>query len=405
MAQTRSISLAALLLLYLPALFGQTAGENPKEFSFTVSGSKTWTDSGIDLTPGDKLTIAAENRSAAGKNCSPEGMGSAAQDSPLPSASEGALLAKISEQASAVLIGQGREITVDSTGRLWMGLNLKASSDCAFMVKVKVAHGANGGSANAEHRDRKQELSSAAKVWLEGQFGTSSSAPSQDTATTEGKPAAPASAAGSEGRALPSVLLDADLRTHLDELPRRVHDHAGNAGDMVNLVIVGGQERLQAALTAANWHLADLDSKEAGLKAIVDTYQKKDYLEMPMSHLYLFDRMQDFGYEQAEPYAVVASRHHFRLWKAPFTANGEVVWVGAATHDIGFEKDVRTGHLTHKIDPDVDRERENLAASLKQSGKVKAMDSYLPPNPVQDAKNASGGSYHSDGRMLVVILK
>ena len=33
-----------------------------------------------------------------------------------------------------------------------------------------------------------------------------------------------------------------------------------------------------------------------------------------------------------------------------------------------------------------------------------AMTYYLPSNPVQDAKNASGGSYHSDGRMLVVFL-
>ena len=32
------------------------------------------------------------------------------------------------------------------------------------------------------------------------------------------------------------------------------------------------------------------------------------------------------------------------------------------------------------------------------------MTYYLPPNPVQDAKNASGGSYHSDGRILVVFL-
>jgi hypothetical protein len=32
------------------------------------------------------------------------------------------------------------------------------------------------------------------------------------------------------------------------------------------------------------------------------------------------------------------------------------------------------------------------------------MTYYLPPNPVQEAKNASGGSYHSDGRLLVVFL-
>ena len=80
------------------------------------------------------------------------------------------------------------------------------------------------------------------------------------------------------------------------------------------------------------------------------------------------------------------------------------MWVGAATHDIGFEKDIRTGKLTHKIDPNVDAERENLAAGLQKSSKTKNMTYYLPPDPVQEAKNASGGSYHSDGRLLVVFL-
>ncbi len=203
----------------------------------------------------------------------------------------------------------------------------------------------------------------------------------------------------------PTILLDSDLRQYIDGLPRRVHDHLGNLGDMVNFVFIGSQDRVQAALEAADWHLADVDSKEAGLKAILNTYEKKDYLEMPMSHLYLFDRMQDFGYEQAQAYAVVASRHHFRMWKAPFTWNNEVVWVGAGTHDTGFEKDVRTGKLTHKIDPDADTERENIAQSLDKSGKIKSLNYYLPPNPVQDAKNASGGGYHSDGRLLVVFLQ
>ncbi len=37
--------------------------------------------------------------------------------------------------------------------------------------------------------------------------------------------------------------------------------------------------------------------------------------------------------------------------------------------------------------------------------KAKSMTYYLPPNPLQDAKNASGGGYHSDGRVMVVFLK
>jgi LssY C-terminus len=206
--------------------------------------------------------------------------------------------------------------------------------------------------------------------------------------------------ASTSGLKTPTVILDSDLSKHIDGLPRRVDDHMGNLGDMVNFVIVGSEERVKTALQAADWHLADVDNKEAGLKAVLNTYQKKDYLEMPMSHLYLFDRMQDFGYEQAQAFSVVASRHHFRMWKAPFTWNGETVYVGAGTHDIGFEKDIRTGHLTHKIDPEVDLERENIGQSLEKSGKVKSMTYYLPPNPVQDAKNASGGGYHSAGQAI-----
>ena len=61
--------------------------------------------------------------------------------------------------------------------------------------------------------------------------------------------------------------------------------------------------------------------------------------------------------------------------------------------------------MTHKIDPNVDGERDNIGSSLQKGGKVKSMSYYLPPNSVQDAKNATGDSYHSDGRSLIVFLQ
>jgi hypothetical protein len=198
--------------------------------------------------------------------------------------------------------------------------------------------------------------------------------------------------------------LDSKLRKNIDGLPRRVNDQFQNLGDMVNFVIIGSQVKVGDALTAADWHIADRDVKESVMKAALETYEKKAYLTMPMSDLYLFGRIQDYGYEQAEPYAVVASRHHFRIWKAPFQYNGQDVWAGAGTHDIGFEKDQRNGKVTHKIDPAVDGERENIGESLQKSGKVKDMTYYSPPNAVQESKNATGGGYHSDGRILVIEL-
>ena len=199
--------------------------------------------------------------------------------------------------------------------------------------------------------------------------------------------------------------IDSKLHKAIDGLPRRVNDQYQNLGDMVNFVIVGSQKSVQAALDAANWHVADTTKKQAVLDALLETYENKDYLEMPMSTLYLFGRPQDFGYEMAEPIAMVASRHHFRIWKAPFTWNGQEVWVGAGTHDIGFAKDKRNGSVTHKIDPLVDGERDNIGASLQKTSKVKSLTYYLPSNPVQRAKNATGDGYQSDGRLLVIILQ
>jgi len=262
-----------------------------------------------------------------------------------------------------------------------------------------------GTAASAHAPSMRDKLMSAAQIWMSGQTGANpSSAPG--SAATQGT----GTAAASTAAALPvvkasDVALDADLRKAIDAAPRRINDKFNNLGDMVNFVIVGSQEQLQSALEAATWNVADKDSKESALKAVLQTYQKKDYLTMPMSQLYLYGRIQDFGYEMAEPFAVVASRHHFRIWKAPFTWNGQTVWVGAGTHDIGFEKDQRNGSVTHKIDPAVDGERDNIGASLQKADKLKTATYYLPPDPVQTSKNATGGGYHSDGRILVMILK
>src|SRR5262249_49752497 len=101
---------------------------------------------------------------------------------------------------------------------------------------------------------------------------------------------------------------------------------------------------------------------------------------------------------------VVASRNHLRVWKAPFTVNGQTVWVGAATHDIGFEKDQRNGSVTHKIDPDIDLERDFVQKTLCSTGLVAQLTHFTPNNALKDAKPATGGPFHSNGQVLVLKL-
>src|SRR3972149_1804696 len=181
-------------------------------------------------------------------------------------------------------------------------------------------------------------------------------------------------------------------------VPDRVQAEDGTKGDMVKFVLVGTREQVEAALAAAGWKKVDRNKTEAALAAVPPPHQKKPYTELPMSELFLFGRAQDYGYARAEPLAVVAERHHFRLWGAPrLTTNGKVIWVGAGTHDTGFEEDKRTGQVTHKIDPEVDKERDFLRESLAAAGKIAGWGHILPPEPVREASTAPGGAHPRPG--------
>ena len=173
---------------------------------------------------------------------------------------------------------------------------------------------------------------------------------------------------------------------------------------MVNFLLLGSEDQVKATFQAAGWVQVDKDVKGAILGGLISSLSKQAYLTMPMSQLYLFGRSQDYGFAHAEPVKVVTTRHHLRIWKSTLTAGGQPVWVGAATHDMGLERDQRNGGITHHIDPNVDDERGFVERSLTESGYVAQHTRVLPPNPVQDAKTATGGGFHSSGEVLVLWL-
>lgn len=190
----------------------------------------------------------------------------------------------------------------------------------------------------------------------------------------------------------------------LDSIPRRVNDPDGALGDRVNFIVIGSQERMQAAFKTAGWVVVDRTHQEAVMSAIVASLSKDAYVKLPMSELRLFGRAQDFGYAQADPLRVVASRHHFRIWKAPCELEGQTVWVGAGTHDIGFDRDQRNNGVTHKIDPNVDGERDYIRESLGQTGLTVKTAYISPTDPVLTARTATGTEFTSDGSTLLVYL-
>ena len=191
----------------------------------------------------------------------------------------------------------------------------------------------------------------------------------------------------------------------LDKIPRRITDDKGDLGDMTNFILIGSEERVRQVFQQAGWILVDRTKEEAVVHGLLSSFTKQSYVEMPMSELYLFGRPQDYGFALAEPFEVVFQRHHNRVWKSTYAIGGQTVWVGAGTHDIGIERDQRFKNaITHKIDPDIDKEREFIADSLSSTGLVAAKMYLLPSQPVGETKTATGGSFHSDGRVLILQL-
>jgi len=329
-----------------------------------LTGDESWIDTSIDVQAGEHVIITATGKlryADAKDDNGPEGLTRGFKDLirvlPFNEAGRGTLIGRIGDKDTAqpFLIGTRRDVLAPVNGRLSVGINQTTSDtgDGNYAVHIEV-YAPEGGTARVVDR----QVSS-----------------------------------------LPGI--DNDL---FSRLPRRIGDKQGNPGDMVNFLILGSEEAMQRVFTTAGWVKVDANVEATILHGVVESLSKESYLTMPMSPLYLFGRPQDYGWAHAEPISVVKTRNHLRIWKAPFEVTGKMLWVGAATHDIGFERDQRNNGVTHKIDPDIDLERDYVEKTLSSTGLVLEISHFLPDKPMKEAKTATGGTFHSNGQVLILKL-
>jgi hypothetical protein len=329
----------------------------------TVTGSD-WVDTQLVVAPGDSITFTATGSVTLsdGRNATADGSARGWKDLlrqfPDNSSPVGALVARIGSNAATVPFGIGasKTLEVTSTGELFLRINVSSdlTATGSYTVGMKLS--------------RKPEQA-------------------KEQAATEGK------------------LATAITPAIFAAIPRRVQDQQGNLGDMVNFALIGSQEQVEKAFQNAGWVRVDSSNQDAVVHGLIQTLQHKSYLEVPMSTLYLFNRPQDLSYARADPITVAAERHHLRVWKSPEAVNGKLLWVGSSTHDIGFEKDQRNDGITHKIDPEIDKERDFLEQSFAAAGNLLAAAYVTPSQALTTARTATGGSFQSDGRIVVLTLK
>ena len=199
----------------------------------------------------------------------------------------------------------------------------------------------------------------------------------------------------------PSVEPSSELAEMMDYLPPRVINIDGREGDMLNLVFVAQPEELQQMFARAGWIKTD-DWKPIFVWHLL-RYRNHD-ARLPMAKFYLFGRVQDYSYALPDPRAIVTRRHHLRIWKTDYTVDGTPIWVGAASHDVAIVIGKRGHLINHRIDPNVDAERDFVGSNLTESSAVSQEEYLRSNNPIYQAHTSSGDSYHSDSRLLLLDL-
>src|SRR6266478_8591801 len=182
--------------------------------------------------------------------------------------------------------------------------------------------------------------------------------------------------------------------------PSSTHTQAGAEGDPINLVFVGTKEQILHSFQQAGWLIPDPITLQTSEKIAAASLAHRSYPTAPVSHLYVFGRVQDLAFEKLTN--DVQNRGHIRLWKTGTLIGGQFVWVGQASYDHGIELSGTTHLPTHHIAPTVDLERNAVGADLEKTGLVnEEADAAFTP-PILYARNGGGDYYESDGTILVI---
>ena len=138
------------------------------------------------------------------------------------------------------------------------------------------------------------------------------------------------------------------LKDWLEKQPRCTSNAHGTVeGDPLNLVVVGDRASIQECLST--WDETESITLGTSWKTARAFLLESQYRYSPVSPLYLYGRQQDFALQRAR--ASLNQRLHLRLWTTDLRFDGQQVWIGQVSRDIGVRftaKDVEPHHSSDR---------------------------------------------------------
>jgi hypothetical protein len=189
----------------------------------------------------------------------------------------------------------------------------------------------------------------------------------------------------------------ADLQPPPGVAPRAANRRGTADADPINLILRGSAAAVDSAFRRADWMRAAHSTFGAlAQEAEAIVLSARDSAG-PMSHEFLEGRIEDERFERASPSA--RSRHHVRLWRVDSSGT---LWAAAATEDIGMLVSARHRTVTHRVAPDVDRERDLLVGDLLAGG-CAVLEGYTTlPGALPGGTTVAGQRYFTDMKVAVM---
>ena len=188
----------------------------------------------------------------------------------------------------------------------------------------------------------------------------------------------------------------------------RARTSDGLLGDPVNLALRGHEAQIHMAMTRAGWTRADDLSLRTGFRILRSTLSRRSYHEAPVSPLHLFDRQQDFAYQQ-EVAGSPSKRHHVRFWRCPedwmLPGGYSVDWLAAGTYDKSVGLSFFTLQVTHKIEEDTDIERDYIVETVVTGSPEVEVDVIENFSTGYHSRNGGGDLIITDGNLPIIDVR
>lgn len=194
--------------------------------------------------------------------------------------------------------------------------------------------------------------------------------------------------------------IDSDVRDKLLTLPTRSLKRSGRPSDVVNLAFLGSPQQIESAFQSAGWTYGDSVSAWSVLREMRAFSALNSYAHLPISKQWLAGRAPDIRLQKS--FDSYQKREHIRIWREDGTEQD--LWAASVIRETSATWSIRTGRFIHRVDPDIDAERERVVRDLTLAGCVTNVYRLPRTENVESETTASGDIFRTDGALTVLQL-